>query len=330
MQPASTPSADRAWQAGQNGRVETLSRLSPAQVEEVRELVDAASEVDGVRPLSEHVFLHLRYGGDTAARNLLLRTPDRRLAGYAHLDVTDEVEGGSAELAVAPDLRGRGYGRALVTALLEQAPERGLRLWAHGEHPAARRLAEGMGFTRIRSLWQMRRSLFAPLPAIPSPDGVTIRTFRPGPDDAPWLELNARAFASHPEQGSWTIDDLHRRMQEPWFDPVGFFLAEREGRLVGFHWTKVHGGEASAAAAADSGGHGHEAIGEVYVLGIDPNAQGLGLGRVLTATGLRYLRGRGLTEAMLYVEGDNAPAIRLYEGMGFTHWDTDVMYRWRP
>jgi mycothiol synthase len=329
--------------------IATTGRLDADQIAKVTALVAAAADTDGRHPLSEHVTLHLRYGGDTEARNVLLWTPDGELAGYAHLDVTDAVEGGSAELVVHPKARGLGNGRALVTALVAQAPPRGLRLWAHGEHPSAARLAEGMGFTRIRALWQMRRSLFAPIPAIPLPPGVRVRTFEPGKDDEAWVELNARAFARHPEQGSWTVDDLHRRMREEWFDPTGFFLAERRadnGRMVGFHWTKVHGGEgptghprAPEGQHAQSAGqpmttangpvgHGHEPIGEVYVVGVDPSEQGHGLGKALTVVGLRYLRALGLPEAMLYVEEDNEAAIRVYTALGFTHWDTDVMYRW--
>jgi mycothiol synthase len=174
-----------------------------------------------------------------------------------------------------------------------------------------------MGFTVARSLWQMRRSLYAPLPAPTLPDGVFVRTFRAGTDDAAWLALNARAFATHPEQGRWTEQDLAHRLAEPWFDPAGFFLAVRAPeRLVGFHWTKVHG----------AGAHGHEPIGEVYVVGVDPDEQGHGLGRALTLVGLQHLRGSGLASVLLYVDEDNTAAIRLYTDLGFTRWDVDVMF----
>jgi mycothiol synthase len=152
-------------------------------------------------------------------------------------------------------------------------------------------------------------------PALPA--GVSVRTFVAGADDEAWVELNERAFAQHPEQGRLTVADLQARMAQPWFDPAGFFLAERGGRLVGFHWTKVHGG---------SGHHGHDPIGEVYVLGVDPAAQGGGLGRALTVIGLRHLCERGLDEVMLYVDADNTPAIATYQRLGFVHESTDVMY----
>ncbi len=305
-------------------QIERHQRLTAVEVAQVTRLVDEVTEADGVRPLSEHVMLHLRYGGDAPARNLLgwrRRSSGRELVGYAHLDVTDPVEGASAELAVAPALRRAGYGRALVEALLADTPDGRLRLWAHGEHPAAAALAASLGFHRDRILWQLRRSLYAPLPAPQLPPDVTIRTFVVGRDEERWIEVNNRAFAEHPDQGHWSVEELRLREREPWFDPAGFFLAERgagaAAELVGFHWTKVHG--------ADDG-HGHQPIGEVYVVGVDPSAQGQGLGPALTLVGLRYLRSRGLSSALLYVDDTNSGAIKVYERLGFTRWDVDVSY----
>lgn len=307
-------------------QVVIAGRLTAAQVTEVLQLVDAATEEDGVRPLDEHVMLHLRYGGETRASNLLLYSGGE-LAGYAHLDTTDPVQEPSAELAVAPARRGDGHGHALVRALLQHAPDGRLRLWAHGNHPVAGKLAASLGFKRIRSLWQMRRSLHAPLPQPELPPDVRVRTLVPGQDEQEWVALNARAFAGHPEQATWTVDDVRTREQEPWFDPEGFFLAERGGRLLGFHWTKVHSGQ--PATASDGGGTAGAGrpTGEVYIVGVDPAAQGLGLGRALTLVGLRHLQARGLSQAMLYVEEANTGAIRLYESLGFRHWDTDVVFR---
>jgi mycothiol synthase len=294
--------------------------LADGQSAAVLRLVAAATDADGVSPLSEHVMLHLRYGGDPQARNLLVLSGGE-IAGYAHLDPTDPVEGPSAELVISPDYRRRGLGLAMVRALLQQAAPRPLRLWAHGNLPAASALAARAGFERVRALWTMRRSLQEPLASPQFPAGVTVRSFAAGQDEEAWLTVNSAAFAGHPEQGTWTAEDLALREREPWFDPDGFFLAERNGKLVGFHWTKIHGGHPGAP------GHGHEDLGEVYVVGVDPGEQGSGLGRALTLTGLRYLRSRGLLNVMLYVDEENAAAIRLYESLGFTRWHTDVMFR---
>ncbi|MEU8251272.1 mycothiol synthase [Nonomuraea sp. NPDC048916] len=300
------------------GHVKIRERLDDQEIAEVQHLVDAATEADGVRPLNEHVMLHMRYGGDPLARSLLLYAGPT-LAGYAHVDPTDEVEGPSGELVIHPSFRRMGHGGRLLRAVLDLTGGR-LRLWAHGDHAGAGALAESMGFERMRSLWQMRRSLFAPLPSPTLPDGVRLRAFEPGRDEEAWLKVNAAAFAHHPEQGSWTLNDLLRREREPWFDPAGFFLALRGDRLVGFHWTKIHG----------SSGHGHEPLGEVYVVGVDPSQQGTGLGKALTMAGLHHLRSRGLAQAMLYVDEANTAAIRLYESLGFNRWDVDVMYAATP
>jgi mycothiol synthase len=296
------------------------THLTPHEVTEVLELARAAGDADGAYPLSEHVVLHIRRGGDKPAIHLYVRDGDQ-LVGYAHVDTTDLVEGASAELVVHPMFRRRGLGRALVVAVTEAALEHDpggrLRLWAHGDHPSATALALSLGFRRARVLYQMRRSLFAPIDAPQLPPGVSLRTFAPGQDDEPWVALNARAFAGHPDQGRWTLGDLRVRMAEPWFDPAGFLLAERDRQLIGFHWTKVHGHR----------GHDHDPIGEVYVLGVDPSAQGLGLGRALTLAGLRYLRSRGLDQAMLYVDEANTAAVALYQKLGFARWSTDVSFQ---
>ena len=316
--------------------LEVRERLEPGQVREVLALVDEVAASDGTIPLSEHVILHLRHGGDEEVRHVLARSDDQRLVGYAHLDVTDLVEGPSAELAVRPGDRRAGVGRALVDELLalsrEADPDGSMRLWAHGEDTGAQALATSMGFERTRVLWQMRRSLLASLPPVELPPDVTLRTFLPGIDDDAWLRLNAAAFAALPDQGGWTSADLDRRMSEGWFDPTGFLLAEAPGgALAGFHWTKVHGAHHHHDADVPDHDHGHdhahEAIGEVYVIGVDPAKRGTGLGRALLLAGLHHLRSRGLTQAMLYVDADNARAIRLYEELGFTRWDTDVLFR---
>lgn len=282
-------------------------RLSDSEISQVLSLVEAATEKDGVAPLSEHALLRLRNGG----HGLTIADPSGTVVAYAHLDPATEDESASAELVVHPSHRRQGYGRALLRTLRDEAGGP-LRVWAHGDLPAAAALAEAEGLRRVRALFQMRRPAADPLPEFRVPDDVRLRTFVPGRDEEAWLEVNRRAFADHPEQGAWTIEDVRQREREPWFDPSGFFLAEgvATGKLLGFHWTKVH----------------PDGAGEVYVVGVDPDAQGHGLGRVLTLAGLRHLQQRGVPYILLYVDESNAAAVRLYESLGFTRHTVDVMY----
>jgi mycothiol synthase len=302
--------------------------LSADQAALVVALAEAAAQADDVAPLSEHVVLHVRHAGLVPAadgsaersRDLLLFACDG-LAGYAHLDAPEEggPEAGDAsgELVVDPAHRRSGYGTALISAMAADLAGHGIRLWAHGDLPAAAGLARSAGFARARALWQMRMPLTGPPVASPVlPTGITLRTFRPGQDEEAWLEVNRRAFAHHPEQGAWTREDLELREAEPWFDPAGFFLAERDGELAGFHWTKVH--------PARPGG---TPIGEVYIVGIDPAQQGAGLGRALTLVGLTHLQRLRLAQVMLYVDESNTAAVRMYTALGFSRWNADVMYR---
>ncbi|MEU4201056.1 mycothiol synthase [Streptomyces sp. NPDC045470] len=310
---------DAAQDKGRTGRrVEVTDELTPDAAAAALALIEQAAATDGQPAVSEQGRLQLRGGRREGVRHLLLYVPGGPddeagvLAGYAQLEDTDPVEAPAAELVVHPSHRGHGHGRALGTGLLEQSGRR-LRVWAHGGHAAARHLAQTLGMTLFRELRQMRRPLNGLELAEPVlPEGVSVRTFQPGSDDAAWLEANAAAFAHHPEQGSLTQRDLDDRKAEPWFDPKGFFLAERDGRLTGFHWTKIHAAEG---------------LGEVYVVGVRPDAQGGGLGKALTAIGLRHLAGQGVPTAMLYVDADNVPAVTVYERLGFTTHETDLMYR---
>ncbi len=268
----------------------------------IGEVRRACLAVDGHDPVDESVHLRLKHHG---------------LADYAYW----VEDGGFAlrhqtalDLAVAPDRRRQGLGGRLAALATAEAGE--LTAWSHGDHPAARAIAERLGFARTRELWVLRRPTAVPLPPEADPPGVLIRDFGGAADAEGVLAVNAAAFAAHPEQGSMSAADLAERMAEPWFDPAGLLLAiGADGGLLGFHWTKRHDAD-----------HG-----EVYVIGVSPAAHGRGIGRTLLVAGLRHLASRGVAEVHLYVESDNAPALRLYSGLGFTHAaaDTHVQYR-RP
>ena len=313
----------------------------------VRRVVEAATEADGRSPLNEQTLLSLRHAGlATSTLWISFRhwSPERvadapvggpmsegdaEVVGFALVDGQPGAAEVEVNLVVRPDARRQGAGSALAAAVLEEFPTARISAWSHGNHPAAAAWAGTLGFSQIRSLWIMRLPLNRQSVGVePSVGGgraankLVIRTFRPGRDEDDVLRVNAAAFADHPEQGEMTRADLNQRMAEPWFDPAGLFVAESgSGELLGFHWTKVHPAEG-----------GEPAYGEVYVVGIAPEAQGLGLGKQLTLTGLRHLESLGLGEVILYVESDNAPAIAVYEGLGFTHADedTDVMYARQP
>jgi mycothiol synthase len=306
----------------------TEIRLSTAPVPGLRgaalAIAEAASATDAAAPFDEHTLLSLTAGVAGGEQRHLLLERDGEPIGYAHLDVALPGLPASAELAVHPQARRQGHGTKLILALgaVHESTRPGtetLQIWSHGDQPGARALAARLGYGVVRGLMQLRRPLEADagLPAVRLPAGVRVRSFRPGTDDQDWLRLNAAAFAHHPEQGRMTQADLAARMSEDWFDPEGFLIAERDGVMIGFHWTKVH--------PADEDPQGL-ALGEVYVVGVDPAQHGGGLGTALTLAGLHHLRDAGLTTVLLYVEADNEPALAVYRKLQFTPWRTDVMY----
>ncbi len=241
------------------------------------------------------------------------------IVGYAHIDLTDTVAGSSAELVIHPDHRGKGFGTALLT---EVARITSPRLWSHGDLPGAQKIALANGFQKARTVIHMRRSLTHPLPD-PSRD-LEIRTFLPSLDEEAWLYLNNRVFEGHPEQGGWEMSDLQHRMKEDWFDPSGFLVATKNEELIAYCWTKIHGVHGHSHEGESD--HGHDPIGEIYAMGVDPNSRGENLGRAITIAGLSHLQYQGLISAMLYVDEGNLSAIDLYKSLGFVESGRDVMY----
>lgn len=308
--------------------VETAAADLP--VEPIVALLGAVAAADGVEALGEQPVRALRTRS-TAVRHLVARSGDDAAGagplGYAQLE--ESGEGATAELAVDPTARGRGVGAALLAAVLDRAPD--AAVWAHGDLPAAGALAGRAGLRRARELLKMLRDP-ADGPAVTTPDapeGVELGTLAeaaseggtrwPGLDArAELLRVNNAAFDWHPEQGGWTAAQLDERLAVDWVDPAGVFLAVETGesgpRLLGFHWTKV---ERTPDDALE---------GEVYVVGVDPAAQGRRLGTVLTRLGVAFLERSGADHVTLYVEGDNLPARRTYERLGFRVVHTDVTY----
>lgn len=291
----------------------TIDSVSPIVADKITSGVAAAVAADGVAPVGDGPLRGLL--AQTGALHLLLATGPE-LLGYANVQ-NPGTESSSAEAYVLPSERGRGLGEKLVETALGEGGEH-TRVWAHGNLPAAQAVAARLGLSAKRELLQLRRPLASPeLAELTVPDDVVLRTYKDcedtDPVDAQILRVNAAAFEWHPEQGAMSAQDFQDQRGEDWFDPAGLFLAfdaAEPERLLGFHWTKVH----------DSG------LGEVYVVGIDPSAQGRGLGALLTLAGLRHLRGLGLETVLLYVEGDNEPALKTYRRLGFEGFRTDVAY----
>jgi mycothiol synthase len=291
-----------------------IERVSPDEFDwssedgpaaEVRRIARASTAHDGTTTLNEQAVLQLKNRG--------LRDAELWLGGGGFALRKGDV----VDLAVHPESRRHGVGTALAAAA---APEgRKVDAWSHADHPGAARLAEKFSVPRERELVIMRRSLVSGVEEVTVPDGVRVRSFQPG-DEQAFLEVNATAFAHHPEQGHMTLEDFRERTGEPWFDPAGLFLAvpsdpgPGDPPLLGFHWTKEHRDE-------------DPPYGEVYVVAVNPKAAGRGLGTVLTGIGLQHLRDRGLESVLLYVDGDNAPAIAVYTGQGFEVERTEVQYR---
>jgi mycothiol synthase len=301
------------------GRVGALSENDALAV---RRLVSSAPDAADNPQLSEQALLNLRVA--SGVQHVLAREESDEITGYAQVtsqppDDEDPAGHSLIELATAVGRGALAHGLIRESMPLAQAQSAAapVRLWAHGEHSPVHEAAKAAGFAATRTLFQLRRPL-AGEPTLTEgeltlPKGVRLRDFVPGQDDAAWLAVNAAAFATHPEQGGWTQTELTERINSDWFDPAGFLLAVRDEELLGFHWTKVHRG-------------GPKPLGEVYVIGVAPSAQGMKLGKTLLVAGLRHLIADGLDTVLLYVDESNTTAVQLYRRMGLTTFAADVQY----
>lgn len=285
-------------------RIETVGTIVGSRCDAIDVLIQAVIAHDGVPPVGEHKYLKLHNGSD-AARAVLIWEGDL-LIGYAQILISDALA--TAEVAVYPSVRRHGIGGQLLAAVEDVARKAGaheLKLWAYGALPASEAIARQREIAPSRSLLQLEVSLGNP-PSTRLPAGYCIRTFDSAKDSAAWLQLHNAVFADHPENGTWSADDLAMRLRQPWFDAGDFLLAERDGRIVGFNWLKR-----VPEAPAD------EPEGEIYIIGVGDSERGRGLGRALAILGLHHLRAEGMKTCTLFVEADNAPALKLYWSLGF-------------
>ena len=293
--------------------LETLGHLKSAQADDVRRLLAIASAADGRAALGEQK--RTQIDQQDIGWSAVLAGDGGDLIGYAHIrwDPPGHTPRASAEIVRHPDHRGtEELGFALVGAVRDEIARQGggtLFIWApHVEDPSTT-LPARAGLRVQRRLLVMVTEVASP-PAFDLPDGVRIRAFRPGRDERAFLEVNNAAFATHPEQGGWTERTLTGRMGLEWFDPEGLLMAWRGDEALGFHWTKQHA----------------DGRGEVYVIGVHPRAQGLGLGRSLLAAGIAHLHEHGIRQVILYVDGESEAAVGLYESAGFRTDYADVCY----
>ena len=291
--------------------------LPPRAPEEpgiARDLSTIAERRDEHPALGDAVWRDLDAPGDRSRGLVAIEEPD--IVGYLRAMTRPDDDGAlDFALVVRPDHRDGEVPLRLLDAAVEYARSVdavSVALWTFGADVDSDALAAAAGLETQRELWQMRVPL--PLAGEPHwPDGIVVRAFVPGEDDGAWLAVNNAAFVADPDQGGWTPDILEGRIAEPWFDPAGFLIADDTtipgGAIAGFCWTKVHPADPP---------HEPNALGEIYVIGVDPGHQGLGLGRALVLAGLDHLHAvRKVDVGMLFVDATNAPAVGLYRALGF-------------
>lgn len=298
-----------------SGALQIVSKLEDDHVDDLEELIKSATLVDGHEPIGEHKFLRLKHGDDLGVAVLAYESDE--LAGYAHTLAYGDSQArrASCELVVEPNHRRRGIGSALLKQVIDHANVQhatSLDLWAYNDSEASRYLARSFSLSPQRKLLHMHRHSGEP-PVLPAPHSASIRPIRTGEEET-LLALNNRIFEDHPENGSWTMEDLKARQTQTWFDAADVLMLEEAGALAGFCWLKIE----------ERGEEGR--VGEIYVIGTAPEFRGAGLGRYLLSAGLQHLSQRAVDIVAVYVDQSNDAAVSLYESFEFHHHHVDVMY----
>jgi mycothiol synthase len=156
----------------------------------------------------------------------------------------------------------------------------------------------------------------------PPPEGVRIRTYRPGEDDQRWWEAWTEAFGDHWGQMSMTLAYWSWYTRRPTFNPEISLVAATGPKLqeiVGFCHCRIDG-RPGAPTGRKSG--------LLRWVGVRRAWRRKGLGDALTRAGLIALREAGAERVYLGVDhGSWTGADRLYLRNGFTVAQRNLYYR---
>jgi mycothiol synthase len=288
-------------------KLDVIREVTHDHLDQLRSLFDDVHEHDHHNALGEHKWLDLIHGGRAGFAGVIATEPGHdHPVGYAHVSRHEQKVGAEwgLEIVVHPEHRGIGVEVAVAERALELVREAGgghLHLWVFQPTEIHDGIAHRLGLKRGRDLLHMRVAM-PPTAKAELPAGIEVRPLEIGRDEKSWLDLNNRAFEHHPEQGAWDDETLKRRMTFEWFDPNDVLLAFDGDALVGSNWTKLDR---------------EKRVGEIYVLAVDPDRHGGGLGRALSLAGLQHMADEGMAEGTLYVDAANDAAVSMYRSIGY-------------
>ncbi|OKJ96863.1 acetyltransferase [Streptomyces sp. CB03234] len=253
---------------------------------------------DGARSRTYDVCVNSRRVG--AVELGTLPGTGRRAAGVIrslHIDEPDRRRGRGTVAALAAEEVLRGWGCDQVSVSIPAGAT------------VALRMATALGYTeRSRN---MAKDLTGPPPELPA--HVEIRPMTEaeyGQWEARSAERFARSWAEHgvPEEEARARAEASRREYLPdglATEGAAFRVAERDGVPVGHLWT----GRLEPAPGEDAA--------FVYDIEVADDQRGKGYGRALMLLAERIALEAGERRIGLHVFAGNAPAIRLYESLGY-------------
>jgi len=295
--------------------------------EDFEELVQLVTEVEELgRPYCSisllDLFESLNQSGPFSKSNLFVAERSGEIVGY--VEVKPELNIGRVVLRwlVHPRHR-RGE---LTVRLVDRAVDRSRELGIMTLHAnifqdsdTAKRFLTRMGFIFIRRFLELRLDLAEMVLPEMSKIAPRCRSLQPG-EEGRLTQLQNCTFA-----GTWgfnpnTAEEIIYRISLPNSSPDDIFLIFDLDKPVGYCWTRIEFRKKKAAG---------EESGRIYMLGVDPDYRGRGLGRQLLLVGLSYLKSKGLRVAVLTVDSENKAARILYNSVGFELWKSSLWYEKR-
>jgi mycothiol synthase len=286
----------------------TLRKFEWTDLESVAQLFTeiggtAGTEKEAGTELVRQTLSHPSVNPET---NLTLAHSGADLVGYYQLFPEVPISRAVIAGGVLEQHRGRGIGRLLLSAAMEQVEALDvsvLHIQTSSDAADARHMLESEGFEQVKDYWQMRWS-GGDLPELSLRSNFSLKPFRLGEDEAMLTELQNAAFGQHWGFCPNTVEETAARVRIANTDPDGIIFVMDGDRPAGYNWTLRNENRFGK-------------VGFVSMTGVHPEYRGNGLGTAVVVTGMEYLRQQGVDAIELEVDSENIPARELYLKLGY-------------
>ncbi len=241
-------------------------------------------------------------------QDLFVAEVSGNIVGY--LDITPELGIGRVILDcwVHPQHRRKGLGTQLFGYATHRAKELGTKV-AHVNiiegNTVAKSVLPRLGFKFVRRFVHLRLDMARLGWRDANQAPLQYRHLQRGEEDK-LAQIQNRSFADTWGYNPNTVEEIVHRTNLSHSSPGDVLLAYDGDRVIGYCWTRITSEAASGKRE-----------GQIFMLGVNPDYQGRGVGKTVLLAGLSYLENKGFETAGLTVDSKNKIARALYRSVGF-------------